>query len=126
MPHVGYADSVTNDDSKGVDANLSPSTMTPRDPSDVSLSIRPMASAVTWATNGMGHASALGTTMIVPGYDPPVTTAATSACITEVRISYVTTATVSITSAVGSPVRPIVGSGITAITDCSVTSEGIP
>ena len=58
--------------------------------------------------------------MIAPRCDPPVTAAATSAYVGGVLTSCVALATVD------SPVRPIVGSGIAAITGYSVTSKGVP
>ena len=50
----------------------------------------------------------------------------TSTYIGGVMTGYVTPTMVGATRAVGSPVRPIIGSGITAIAGCSTTSEGAP
>ena len=109
-----------------VGMNLSPSTTTPGDPSAASPSVWPAPSAVAWATDGMGHANALGNAAVVPGYDPSIMTAATSTCIGGVTTGCVTPATVGATSAVGSPVLPTIGSVITAVTGCSMMSEGDP
>ena len=64
--------------------------------------------------------------MIAPSYDPPITAAATSTYIGGVLTVCVEPTMVSIVSMVGSPVHPIVGSGIATIAGCSTASEGIP
>ena len=110
----------------GTDVDSSPSTMTSEDPSAMSPSIWPMPDAVAWVTGGTGHAGSSGVTTIAPGWDSPITIATTSACVGRVLTGYVEPATVRATSAVGSPVRPIIGSSITSIADCSAASEGIP
>ena len=102
----------------GADVDLSPSTVTLGDPSAASPSVRPTPGAVTWATNGMGRASASGAAAVVPGYDPSITTAATFAYIDGVMTGYVMPAMVGATS--------MVSSGIMVITGCSTTSEGTP
>ena len=61
----------------GVGANLSPSTMTPGDPSAVSPSVRPMPGAVAWATDGMGRANASGDAAVKPSYDTSIRAATT-------------------------------------------------
>ncbi|XP_066323359.1 AA9 family lytic polysaccharide monooxygenase B-like [Miscanthus floridulus] len=110
----------------GADIDPSPSTMTPKDPSIAFPSFRPMSGAVTWATDGTGRTSASGITAVALSGDPSITVTATSTCVGGVTTSYVAPATIGATSAVGSPIRPIVGSGIAAIASCSVTSEGAP
>ena len=109
-----------------VDADPSPSTMAPRDPSATSPSIQPAPGAVTWATDGMGHADASGTAAVAPGCDPSVTVAATSTCIDGVTIGCVVPTMVGTTSAVGSPICLIVGSSIAIVTGCSMTSKVTP
>ena len=64
--------------------------------------------------------------MIAPSYDPPIIVAATSTYIGGVMTSCVAPTTVGAMSAVGSPVRPIVGSGVATIVGCSVIFEGTP
>ena len=110
----------------GVDMNLPPSTMTPRDPSAMSPSIRPTPSTIAWAANGMGRADALGDVVVAPDYDPCVTATASSTYVDGVMTGCTTSIAVDATSAVGSPIRPVVGSSITNITGYSVTSKGAP
>ena len=64
--------------------------------------------------------------MIAHGCDPPVTVAATSTYVGGAMIGYVAPTTVNATSAVGSPICPIIGSGVTTVAGYSVTSEGAP
>lgn len=64
--------------------------------------------------------------MIAPSSDPPVIATATSTYASGVTIGYIAPTAVGITSAVCSPVRPVVDSGITTIAGCSVTSEHAP
>jgi len=109
-----------------MDANLSPSTMTPRDPSAMSLSAQPEPGAVAWATDGTGRADASGDATVAHGYDQSITAAATSTGIGGVTTGCVAPTMVGATSAVGSPVHPAIGSGITAVIGCSVMSEGDP
>ena len=110
----------------GMDADSSPNTTTSEDPSAMSPSVWPMPDGITWAIDGAGHASSSGTATIAPGRDTPITTAATSAYVSGVLIGYVTPSTVGAASAVGSPVRSIVSSGIAAIAGYSATSKGVP
>lgn len=110
----------------GAGANLSPSTMTPEDPSVASPSVRPVPGAVAWATDGMGCANASGNTAVTPGCDPSITAAATSTCIGGFMIGYVVPTTVSATSAVDSLVCLAVGNGIAALTGYSTMFEGNP
>lgn len=110
----------------GTDANSSPSTMISRDPSAVSPSIRPMPNAVTWATDGAGLAGSSGAATIALGYDPPITIITTFTHVSGVLTGYVAPTTVGTTSAIGSPVCPVVDSGITTITGCSMTPKGVP
>ena len=91
-----------------------------------SPSVRPTLGAIAWATDGICRANASGDAAVVPGYDPSITPAITSTCVDRVTTGYVTPAMVGATSMVDSPVRPVVGSGIVAITGCSATSEGTP
>jgi len=74
-----------------------------------------MLGAVAWATDGMGHANASGDAAVAPGYDPSITTDATSTCVGGVAAAMV-----------GSPVHPSIGSGIADIIGSSMTSEGNP
>ena len=104
---------------------LSTTTTTPRDPSAVSPSIRPMSRAVICAAGGEGRAAALGAAMVVSSCGPLVTATTTSACLGGASSGYVTPAEVGATSVVGSSDRPIVGRGTASITDSSATSEGI-
>ena len=110
----------------GVDANLSPSTMTLRDPSAMSPSIQPTPGTVAWATDGTGHANTSGDAAVVPGYDPSVTATTTSTYVDGAMTSCVTPTTVDATSSVGSPIHPTSDSGIVAIIGCSATSKGGP
>ena len=64
--------------------------------------------------------------MIAPSYDPPIIVAATSTYIGGVMTSCVAPTTVGAMSAVGSPIHPIVGSGVATIVGCSTTSKGVP
>ena len=80
----------------------------------------------TWGTDDVGQADASGTAMIMSGYAPPITVAATPTYVGGTSTGYVTPAMVSTTSTVDSPIRPIIGSGIASIAGCSVTSEDIP
>ena len=50
----------------------------------------------------------------------------TSTCVHGVTTGYATPTMVGTTSAVGSPIRPAVSSGIAAITGCSATTKGAP
>ena len=111
---------------RGADMNRSPSTTTPGDSSAMSPSVRPTPGAVAWATDGMGHANTSGNAVVTPSYDPFITVAATSTCISGVMTSCVVPTTVGAMSAVGSLVCPVVGNGIMAISSCSVMSEGDP
>ena len=100
--------------------------MTPRDPSLTSATVWPMPGTVAWATNGTGRAGASDATVVVLGYDPSIMAAATSTYVGGVTTDCVVPTTVGATSTVGSPVRPAIDSGITAITGCFVTFEGTP
>ena len=64
--------------------------------------------------------------MIALSCDPPVTAAATSACVGGFLTGYISFATVDVASVVGSPIHPIIGSRITAIISCFATTEGVP
>lgn len=64
--------------------------------------------------------------MVAFGCGTPIIATATSTCIDGAPTSYVAPTTIGTTSAVGSLVRPIIGSGIATIAGCSVTSEGAP
>ena len=90
----------------------------------MSPSVWPMLGAVAWATNGMGHANALGDAAVAPGCDPSITADATSTYVGGVTTSYVVPTTVSAMGVVSRPVCPTIGSYIAAITGCSMTSEG--
>ena len=85
-----------------------------------------MPDSVTWATIGMGRVGSSGVATIAPGYDPSITADATSTYVGGVLTGCVMPATVDATSVVGSPICPIVGSGIATITSYSTTSEGVP
>ena len=64
--------------------------------------------------------------MIAPGCDPLVIATATSAYVGGVLTGCIVPAMVGATIVVGKPARLVIGSGITAITGCSATSEGVP
>ena len=85
-----------------------------------------MPDNVTWAVDGVGHAGSLGGATIAPGYDLPITTAATFAYVSGVLAGYVAPTTVGAASMVGNPIHLVIGSGIAAIAGCSTTSKGIP
>ena len=89
-------------------------------------SVWPTLGIVAWAINGMDHANALGNTMVAPRCDPSVMTATISTYVGGVTIGCIMPTTVGAMSMVGSPVCPAVGSGIAAITGCSMMSEGDP
>ena len=103
----------------GAGTNLSPSTTTPGDPSATSPSVRPAPGTVAWAADGTGRANASCNAALTPDYDPYVTATTTSTYVSGVM-------TGCVMSAVDSPVRPAIDSGITAITGCFVTFEGTP
>lgn len=86
----------------------------------------PTPGAVAWAIDGMGHADASGNAAVKPGCDPSVMGAATSTYGGGVMTGCVVPTTVDAMSVVGSPVRPVIGSGITAVPGCSTTAEGTP
>ena len=56
----------------------------------------------------------------------PFAATTTSAYVGGVLTGCVAPTTVGAASAVGSPVRPIINSGIAAITSCTITSKGVP
>ena len=71
----------------GADTNLSPITTTPGDPSAASPFIQPMPGAVAWAADGKSCANASGNAAVAPGYDPSITAATTSTCVSGVMTS---------------------------------------
>ena len=64
--------------------------------------------------------------MIAPGCDPPVIATVATAYVDGVLIGCIVPTIIGATSAVGSPVHPIIGSSITAIASYSAACEGIP
>ena len=108
----------------GADANLSPSTTTPENPSATSPSVQPAPAIIAWATDGTGHAADgtghLGDAIVASSCDPSVMVVATSTYIGWVMTSYIKPITIGAMSVVGSVVRPAIGSGITPITSYSV------
>ena len=74
----------------------------------------------------MGRANISGDVAVAPDCDPSIMGTTTSTYISGVMTGCIMPATIGTTSAVGSPVRPVIGSGIVAITGCSAISEGDP
>ena len=105
---------------------LSTTTTTPRDPSVVSPSLRPMSGVVTWAAGGADHAASSGTTVAASSYAWLVTVAAASICVEGASTGDVTPTAVGATSVSGRSVCSDVGSGITSVVGCLATSVGVP
>ena len=74
----------------------------------------------------MGHADTSGDAAVALSYDPSITGAATSTYVSGVTTGCGTPATVGTMSTVGNSARPVIGSGIMAVTSCSVAAKGTP